>query len=157
MELSELYCPQIAVHVGAYAFAQGIEIEVHSAETAHSDWAKIRFTEQFQSELSLTRRDRAAIELGYNDALYKVFSGYVSKPYNSGGRANEVSLRDESLLLEDIVVNDTFLDTTPQELISHFLAQAGISRIELDTKDYPRRAVLPIRRQNALQDRKSVV
>lgn len=65
--------------------------------------------------------------------------------------ANEVALKDEMLLMEETIINDTFLDTTPQELISYFLAQAGLSKMKLSSKTYPTRKMLPIRKQTAVQ------
>ena len=55
------------------------------------------------------------------------------------------------LLLEETVINDTFLETTPQELIAFFLAQAGVTKMKLSSAVYPTRKMLPIRQQNAVQ------
>ncbi len=151
METTELYYPQIRVQAGNYAFQQGIEIEICSAKSSYYDWAKIRFTEQFQPKISLARKAPAEIRLGYGSVLSQVFTGYVSKSYNGGDYPNEISLKDDMLLLEETIINDTFLSTTPQELISFFLAKAGVTRMKLTSKDYPRRKTLPIRRQNAVQ------
>lgn len=151
METEELYYPQINVQAGEYSFDQGIEIEVCSARSSHSDWAKIRFTEQFQPEIALNRKDPAAVLLGYGGVLSQVFTGYIAKPFGGGDRAGEVSMKDDMLLLEETVINDTFLSTTPQELISFFLAKAGVTKMKLSSKAYPRRKTLPIRRQNAVQ------
>ena len=115
METLELFYPQIAARAGPYTFDKGIEIEVYSSKSSYFDWAKIRFTEQFQPKISLARKDPAAIELGYNNVFEEVFTGYVSKPYNGGGFTDEVTLKDEMLLLEETQINNTFLDTTPQD------------------------------------------
>ena len=151
METTELYYPQIAARAGHYTFEQGIEIEVHSAKSSYFDWAKIRFTGQFRPEITLNKKDPAAIQLGYNGVLDDVFTGYVAKPYDGGAYANEVNLKDEMLILEETVINDTFLDTTPQEMISFFLTKAGLSEMKLSSRAYPRRKMLPIRQQNAVQ------
>lgn len=151
METTELYYPQVAARVGPYTFEQGIEIEVYSSKASYFDWAKIRFTEQFQSEITLNKKAAAVIQLGYNGVLDDVFTGYVAKPYNGGTFINEVNLKDEMLILEETIINDTFLDTTPQEMLSFFLAKAGLSRMKLSPKTYQRRKILPIRQQNAVQ------
>ncbi len=151
METTELFYPEIKAQAGKYTFSQGVEVEVCSSRSSYFDWAKIRFTEQFQPEIALARRDPAAVSLGYDGGLTRIFSGYVAKPYNGGDYANEVSLKDDMLLLEETVINDTFLSATPQELISFFLAKAGVSGMKLSLKNYPRRKILPIRRQNAVQ------
>lgn len=151
METTELYYPQIAARAGPYTFNEGIEIEVYSAKSSYFDWAKIRFTGQFRPEITLNKKDPAAIQLGYDGALDDVFTGYVAKPYDGGAFANEVNLKDEMLVLEETIINDTFLDTTPQEMLAFFLAKAGLSKMKLSSKTYPRRKMLPIRQQNAVQ------
>jgi len=86
-----------------------------------------------------------------SSALRNGWTGFVSGNYDGGTYANEVALKDEMLLMEETIINDTFLDTTPQELISYFLAQAGLSKMKLSSKTYPTRKMLPIRRQTAVQ------
>ena len=100
METLELFYPQIAARAGPYTFDKGIEIEVYSSKSSYFDWAKIRFTEQFQPKISLARKDPAAIELGYNNVFEEVFTGYVSKPYNGGGFTDEVTLKDKTYIFE---------------------------------------------------------
>ena len=151
METTELYYPQIAARAGPYSFEQGIEIEVFSAKSSYFDWAKIRFTGQFQPKITLNRKDPAAIQLGYNGVLDDAFTGYVAKPYDGGAYANEVNLKDEMLILEETIINDTFLDTTPQEIITFILAKAGLSSMKLASKVYQTRKKVSIRQQNAVQ------
>lgn len=55
------------------------------------------------------------------------------------------------LLLEETQINNTFLDTTPQEMISYFLAQAGLSKMKLSATGYPERKRLPIRQMNVIE------
>ncbi len=151
METKELYYPQISAQAGSYTFEEGVELEIYSSKSSYYDWAKIRFTSQFRPKLSLKKKDPATIQLGYDGTLEDVFTGFVSGEYDGGTYANEVALKDEMLLMEETIINDTFLDTTPQELISYFLAQAGLSKMKLSSKTYPTRKMLPIRRQTAVQ------
>lgn len=151
MEITELYSPDIMAQAGRYAFDKGVEIEVHSAKNSYFDWAKIRFTGQFQPKISLARMDPATIQMGYAGSLDRVFSGFVSKPYAEGHYSNEITLKDEMLLLEETIINETFLNTTPQEIIAYFLARSGVSKMRLSPKDYPRRRLVPIREQNVVQ------
>ena len=151
VETKELYYPQISAQAGSYTFEEGVELEIYSSKSSYYDWAKIRFTSQFRPKLSLKKKDPATIQLGYDGTLEDVFTGFVSGDYDGGTYANEVALKDEMLLMEETIINDTFLDTTPQELISYFLAQAGLSKMKLSSKTYPTRKMLPIRRQTAVQ------
>lgn len=151
MEITELYYPQAAAQAGSYTFTQGIEVEVYSAKSSYFDWAKIRFTESYRPEITLNKKEQAAILLGYNGALDKIFTGYVAAPYNGGATANEILLKDEMLIMENTIISDTFLDTTPQEMITFILSQAGFSEMKLSSTLYPTRRMLPIRKQNAVQ------
>jgi hypothetical protein len=151
LETTELYYPRIEVQAGGYLFDKGIEVEISSARASYFDWAKIRFTEQFRPEINIERKALGTIQMGYGDSLENVFTGFVSRPYDGGTCANEIVLKDEMLLLEETVINDTFLNTTPQELIACFLSRAGLSEMKLSAKNYPRRRMLPIREQNAVQ------
>ena len=151
MEISELYYPQAAAQAGSYTFNQGIEVEVYSAKSSYFDWAKIRFTENYRPQIMLNTKEPAAILLGYHDALDKVFSGYIAAAYNGGASMNEILLKDEMLIMENTIINDTFLDTTPQEMVAFILSQAGFSEMKLSSALYPTRRTLPIRKQNAVQ------
>ena len=55
------------------------------------------------------------------------------------------------LLLEETQINNTFLDTTPQEMLAYFLGKAGVSKMKLSSKGYPERKQLSIRRMNVIQ------
>lgn len=151
MEAIELFYPQIAARVGSYTFDRGIKVEVHSSQESYFDWGKVRFTEQYQPEISLSRKDTASIELGYSGVFDEVFTGYVSQPYSAGGFADEIILKDDMLLLEETKINDTFLDTTPQEMIAYFLSQAGIANMKLSNQAYPTRKRVPVREMSAIQ------
>lgn len=80
-----------------------------------------------------------------------MFSGYVAQGYDGGGFANEVNLKDDMLLLEETTINNTFLNTTPQEMISYFLSQAGVTKMKLSAQGYPERKQVPIRKMNVIQ------
>lgn len=151
MEITELYAPTISARAGAYAFDQGVRVEVCSSSESYFDWGKICFTPEFQPEVSVARKDPAQISLGYGEDLEEVFSGYVAQSYNSANRANEILLKDQMLLLEEVRISETFLQTTPQEMISHFLGQVGITRFNLSSQSYPERPRVVIRSLNVIQ------
>ena len=111
METQELFYPQIAAQAGPYTFEEGVEIELYSSQDSYFDWAKIRFTEEYQPEISVERKAPAFIRLGYDGNLEDVFEGYVAKGYDSGGFANEINLKDEMLLLEETEINKVITKT----------------------------------------------
>lgn len=150
MNTQELFYPDIRAAVGPYEFNRGIEIEIYSEQTSYFDWAKIRFTPEFQERLSISLRDPGSIQLGYGDILTAAFEGYVSQPYNDGGYRDEIVLKDKMLLLESTFITNTFLDVTPQEIISYCLAQAGITEARLSEAIYQPQKVIAVSQKNVI-------
>lgn len=150
MEIIDLFYPEISASVGGYNFNKGIEIEVYSSKKSYFDWAKIRFTEQFQHKILVERKEKALIELGYNEVFDEVFEGYVFKSYNGGGYANEIILKDDMIILEETYITNTFIDATPQEIISFCLTKAGITDFKLSNKVYPIKRTVPVNKKNVI-------
>ena len=143
METTELFYPDIRVQLGKYIFSQGTELGVYSSQDSYFDWAKVRFVRQFRDKISLTAREKAVVQLGYNGVFDDVFEGYVSKPY-SGSALNEILLKDDMLLLEETLINKSFLNASPQEVLTYCLQKAGVREYRLDSTRYrtkPRFAV----------------
>nr|DAP14040.1 MAG TPA: tail protein [Caudoviricetes sp.] len=145
----ELFSPKLSVSIGGYTFSKGIEVESYSAQTSYFDWSKIRFTEEFQPKVSFAAGDIAQISLGYNGELEAVFQGYVSKGYNAGSSLNEILLKDDMLKLERTNITETFLNATPQEIISFALSKAGISSFALSQTSYPIK-IFPVSKKSVI-------
>lgn len=151
METIELFNPQFQIQLGRYTFSQGVAFKTYSSKTSYYDWASIRFSEELLQQLQLAARDPAKILLGYNGGLEEVFSGYITKPPGTGSQTNDCLLKDAMLLLEETTINATFLEAKPQDLITYFLAQAGISDMQLSAQVYPERDKLPLQRMDAIK------
>ena len=151
MDTEELFYPEISAVLGGYMLNKGVEVEVYSDQDSYFDWAKVRFTPQFQANISVGDKEPGQILLGYNGVLNTVFEGYVAPGgYNGGGYKDEIVLKDKMLLLEETTISNTFLDATPQEVISYCLAQAGVTEAKLSDTIYQPRAVVPIAQKNVI-------
>jgi hypothetical protein len=148
MSETELFYPEISASVGNYNFIKGIEIESYSSKTSYFDWAKIRFTEEFQPKISLASGDKASIELGYDGALEEVFQGYVLKGYNGGTSLNEILLKDDMLTLESTSITSTFLNATPREIISFALSKAGVKASVISKTAYPAKKMFAVSKKS---------
>lgn len=146
MENSELFYPQICAEVGGYVFEEGIEIQICSAKASRSDWAKVRFTREFETKIQLEQAADAEIRMGYSGVLDEVFQGYVAKRWTGG----EIVLKDEMLVLESTGICETFQDAVPQEIIRFVLARCGITQMRLSEEVYPQRRLVPIPKQSAV-------
>ena len=145
MDNNELFYPQICAELGGYVFEEGIEIQVSSAKGSRSDWAKVRFTKEFENEIQLVQGADAMIQMGYGGVLDEVFQGYVAQGITGG----EIVLKDEMLILEATKICETFQDATPQDIIRFILARCGITQMRLSEEAYPQRRLVPIPLQSA--------
>jgi hypothetical protein len=147
----ELFSPEIRVAIGGYTFSRGFELELNSCEDTYYDWAKVRFVSPFEQKVTLARLDPATILLGYNGSFETSFVGYATCDFVSGTTGNEIVLKDGMMLLETVQINNTFLQVTPQEIVSYVANQAGITALSLDETPYPPVACLPIVQRNGIQ------
>lgn len=150
METSELFYPEISVNVGNYGFKKGVEIEAYSSKDSYFDWAKIRFTQQFSEKITLSKKDKALIELGYDGVFDEVFEGYVVSPMNEGSYSNEIILKDDMILLEETYITNTFLNATPQEILTFCLNKAGITDMKISSKVFQKKKVVPVFKKNVI-------
>lgn len=147
----DLFSPQIKITTEKFSFTQGIELEINSNEDTAYDWAKLRFVSPFEQVVSIAKREKVSIQLGYNGSFSAGFTGYAMSDLTTGSTGNEVVLRDAMLLLEGVRVNNTFLNITPQEVISYVANLAGVSKMQLDPAVYPPIPCLPFFAQSGVQ------
>lgn len=147
----ELFYPGIGVQIGAYSIKKGIEIETCSDVESYFDWAKIRFTDPYQTQIGIAKGDEMSIYLGYSGIMEEVFTGYVSSPYNRAQGKNEILAKDEMQRLEKVTISETFLDVTPQEIVRYLLAVAGITNFQISQEVYQPKKVVPVAQKNGIQ------
>lgn len=147
--MDELFYPEIAVSIGNYSFQKGIEIEAYSSDSSYYDWAKVKFTQQFNEKITINRKDKAIVEIGYDGDFEEVFQGYVFRPIN-GNNQDEIILKDDMLLLEETQITNTFLDATPQEILRFCLNKAGITNMKISSKIYQKKKTIPICKKNVI-------
>jgi len=145
-----LFYPEVNITIGSYNLQRGVEIEVYSSADSYFDWAKVRLTEQFQDKLTIDRKAATGIDLGYDGDFTSVFQGYVVSPFNEGNNQNEILLKDGMIFLEETFITNTFVNVTPQEILSFCLGKAGLSEMQISTKVYPKKAFVPIFRKNVI-------
>ena len=147
----ELFYPGIGGQIGAYSIQKGIEIETCSDAESYFDWAKIRFTDPYQTQIGIAKGDEMSIYLGYSGIMEEVFTGYVSSPYNRAQGKNEILAKDEMQRLEGVTISETFLDVTPQEIVRYLLEVAGISNFQISQEVYQPKKVVPVAQKNGIQ------
>lgn len=147
----ELFSPQIMVITGKYTFSKGLELEINSCEDTYYDWVRLRFVRPMEQTVAIARREPVTVQLGYNGIFETVFTGYATTDFSSGSDADTLLIKDGMQLLEDVKINSTFTNATPQEIIRYCAGQAGITAMQLDATVYQPRARLPIIDRNGIQ------
>lgn len=147
---TDFFYPEIHVGIGNYSFSDGVELEVHSSQSSYFDWAKVKFTDRFSDKILLKKRDETFIQLGYGSSFESVFYGYVPKTYGEINQ-NEILLKDHMLLLEDTVVTNTFLDASPQEIISYVCKKAGVKEIRLSKEKFQNKKRITVSKKSGIE------
>lgn len=145
MKTQNLFYPVQQAIVGKYSFQEGISIEVFSDKNYLYDWARIRFTRQFNGNISLDRGEDVLISMGYDGKMQTIFKGAVARQYNKATYKDEILIKDYTLKLEETRISGTFLEAAPQELVQQGLLRAGISDMLLSGKSYPMKRKIAIR------------
>lgn len=136
MKTQNLFYPVQQAIVGRYSFQSGISIEVFSDKAYLYDWARIRFTRQFNGNITLERGEEALIAMGYDGQLQTIFRGVVARQYNQATYKDEILIKDYTLKLEDARISGMFLEVTPQEMVSQGLMRAGINDMRLSGEEF---------------------
>ena len=108
MKTQNLFYPVQRAVIGGYDLQAGISIETFSDKSYLYDWARIRFTRQFNGILSLNRGDEAEILMGYDGRLQTIFKGCVARQYNAATYKDEILIKDYTLKLEESRISGTF-------------------------------------------------
>lgn len=151
MKGQELFYPEVSVQVGGYLFGSGLALNIASAKDTSYDWAKIRFTKEYQPHIGFQAMDPAEIRLGYNGSLQSVFTGYVARPYNAAAGMDEILIKDEMARLDAMRITNTFLDATPQEIAAYALTRAGVTSMELVRNTYLPKERVPVVNKSVLE------
>lgn len=147
MTEKELFYPSAAIRIGEYVFDRGISWTVCSDTRELTDWGKLTFTREFRDNLSIQKGDAVAVYQGYGTQLQQTFLGQVVKAYNNAGGEDEILFKDKAYLMEKTVINHTFLQATPQELIRYGLSAAGVTEYRLAETAYQPKARVPFLQQ----------
>ena len=72
----ELFYPGIGVQIGAYSIKKGIEIETCSDAESYFDWAKIRFTDPYQTQIGIAKGDEiehlSGLQRDHGGSFYRI-------------------------------------------------------------------------------------
>ena len=133
----EYFYPEVKIIIGTQAFSKGISLQMVSSKKKVYDYAKITFTPILLDKINVKKDMTSEIWFGYSSKLEKIFTGTVWKEPAESEDKTCVQLRDNMSKLNSIIISDTYVAASPQDIIKDVLLKAGISNYILDTTNYP--------------------
>lgn len=89
----------------------------------------------------------AIVEMGCEDDYSTLLTGHG---YNMDG-AESILVKDDMVRLENTIIQETFLNCYPDEVMRYILDQCGINAFRLSTVHYGQKGVFSVPRMNAVQ------
>lgn len=87
------------------------------------------------------------VEIGCEDDYSTILEGHG---YHMD-ETESILVKDETVQLKSTVVQGTFLNCYPQEVVRYILTQCGISQYQLSKKNYERKSIFTVPAMSALQ------
>lgn len=138
-----LIAPEFRVTLGNTILTDGMEIECYSSNASHCDWAKLSLHPEVEEQVREIKGE-AKVELGYENDYDLLIHGTFQK------RGCEIMIKDEIQRLENTFITASFLDCTPQDVLTYVLGIAGIEQIKLSTQYQERKKVFAVTNQNLI-------
>ena len=144
-EESEYFSPEVLVNIGDYSFSKYITLNLKLDIEKNFDFAIIKFSEKILDEIIVNKDDKVIIQLGYNNELEKVFTGYVTDVKDF-----EIVAKNKFLNLINTNINKSFTNTTFDEVLRFILNQASIQNMSIKNEDTIIKNLISIKNKNGL-------
>lgn len=135
----DLFNPDFHVKIGMYTLDKGIEVETSSAIDSITDWCKLSIQDDVFSKLPINKNDLVDVFIGYEGQNYNIFAGNIEQISST-----EVMCRDDMTKLTSTRITETFMDVTPQDIISFCLNKTRISNMDISADNYTVKSMFAI-------------
>ena len=142
---NEYFSPEILVSIGSYTFSKYITLNLKLDIDKNFDFAIIKFSEKILDEMLINKDDEVVIQLGYNNELEKVFTGYVTDVKDF-----EIVAKNKFLNLINININKSFTNATFDEILKFILNQANIQDMVIKSDITVIKNLISIKNKNGL-------
>lgn len=142
---SEYFSPEVLINVGDYSFSKYITLNLKLDIEKNFDFAIIKFSEKILDEIVMNKDDKVIIQLGYNNQLEKIFTGYVTDVKDF-----EITAKNNFLKLVNTNINKSFTNATFDEVLRFILNQASIQNMSIKNEDTVIKNLISIKNKNGL-------
>lgn len=142
---NEYFSPEILVSIGSYTFSKYITLNLKLDIDKNFDFAIIKFSEKILDEILINKDDEVVIQLGYNNELEKIFTGYVTDVKDF-----EIIAKNKFLNLVNININKSFTNATFDEILKFILNQANIQDMTIKSDITVIKNLISIKNKNGL-------
>lgn len=142
---NEYFSPEILVSIGSYTFSKYVTLNLKLDIDKNFDFAIIKFSEKILDEILINKDDEVVIQLGYNNELEKIFTGYVTDVKDF-----EIIAKNKFLNLVNININKSFTNATFDEILKFILNQANIQDMTIKSDITVIKNLISIKNKNGL-------
>lgn len=142
---NEYFSPEILVSIGSYTFSKYVTLNLKLDIDKNFDFAIIKFSEKILDEILINKDDEVIIQLGYNNELEKVFTGYVTDVKDF-----EIVAKNKFLNLINTNINKSFTNATFDEILKFILNQANIQDMVIKSDITVIKNLISIKNKNGL-------
>lgn len=142
---NEYFSPEILVSISSYTFSKYVTLNLKLDIDKNFDFAIIKFSEKILDEILINKDDEVIIQLGYNNELEKVFTGYVTDVKDF-----EIVAKNKFLNLINTNINKSFTNATFDEILKFILNQANIQDMVIKSDITVIKNLISIKNKNGL-------
>lgn len=145
---TDYFAPFNEIIIGEYHLRNAlVKLDAWSSRKAEADYIDFELLPGLDKEIILSKDVLVELALGYAAGSWTIFNGYVTvTPKSVAARA-----KDEMIKLFRTTVTETFLDVTPQEIISFGLRKAGIQNFILSANNLPKKPRFTVPGKNVVE------
>lgn len=142
-----LSSPDIKVTFNDMQIESGFLVDYQGAEDEHINRCILTAYGEASEALKDADITDVVVELGCEDDYSTLLNGHG---YHITG-SESILVKDDMIWMENTIIQGTFLNCYPQEVVRYILTQCGISEYQLSQKEYERKSVFSIPNMSAVR------
>lgn len=143
----KLSSPDFKITLNNMQIETGFFVDYQGSEDEHINRCILTPYEEAAEALKDADLTEIIVEMGCDDDYCTILQGHG---YNLDG-TESILVKDDMTRLEDTIIQETFLNCYPDEILKYILVQCGITEYRLSQARYDRKEVFSIPSMNAVQ------
>lgn len=143
----QLTFPEFKVTLNGLQIESGFYVEYQSSDDDHANQCILTPYGEAADAVENADLSEIIVEMGCQDDYETILegTGFLLQGTES------ILVKDPMIRLERTLIQETFLDCYPDEILRYILTQCGVTEYRLSEQQYERKAVFTVRSMNAVQ------